>query len=274
MKQLEKFGDLSSISIAQFNLQSVDQLINLAIFTLMSPDDFKSIEQHFFLDPGIVERILHKFCGIVADVKEKFIRWPTKCEIERSRIQFERLTEFGRFEFYNVFGAIGTTDISIMPPLKDFLLVPSSDGAYTPIKLQCCCNANGLLQSSFVFIPKQESDTKNSNVFEANPTKVNIESMESDDEIYVVGDETLTLCPILMTPHDKIVVHSDQFNKALESKRKIIDKVFDRMWIHFPILNRIELRDAKRITELIETICILHNFFTTNRDPGYLQKRK
>lgn len=233
----------------------------------MSDHEFLAIEQHFFLNEGILREILRKFCEIVQSIKPKLIQWPTKTEIDRSCQQFERMMEFGCYEFYNVFGAIGTIDISIEPPLRGYF--KDKENSSTPIKLQCCCNATGLLQSCFVFFPKKESDTKNSSTFEVNPVSAKLQTLHAN-EVYIVGDQSLSLCPTLMTPHDKIIAHSETHNKALESKRKIIDKTFNRIQVHFPILNRIELRNSAEITQLIETICILHNFFVTAHEQGYL----
>lgn len=248
----------------------MDQLVNLAIHSLMSGNNFQTIEQNFFLDPGVVQRILIEFCKAVSQLKDKFIQWPGRGGIERHCHQFERMTEFGSYDFYNVFGAMATKNVCIKPPLRNYFQVKMANESYTPIKLQCCCNANGLLFSIFILFPKKESDTKNSRVFEASPTKMALKNMKSK-EAYIVADQSMSLCPILMTPHDKIIAHSEQHNRALESKRKIIDKVFDKIYFKFPILSHIEVRSNQTISCLIETICILHNFFVMNHDQGYTQ---
>lgn len=268
MKVLCQHTDLKSVPASDYNLQTMDQLVNLAIHSLMSGNDFQTIEQNFFLDPGVVQRILIVFCKAVSHLKDKFIQWPDRGGIERHCHQFERMNEFGSYDFYNVFGAMATRDFCIKPPLNNYFEVQTADASYTPIKLQCCCDANGLLFSSFVSFPKMEPDTKNSRVFEASPLKLALKRMKSN-EAYIVADQSLSLCPILMTPHDKIIAHSEQHNKALESKRKIIDKVMDKICSRFPILGHIEVRNSQTISRLIETICILHNFFVMNRDQGY-----
>lgn len=270
---LRQHAGLDSIPVENFNLQTVDQFVNLAIYSMMTHETIDSIEQHFFMDNGIVERILRLFTKAVCSIKDRFIRWPTKREIDQFCLQFEHLNEFGCFEFYNVFAAIGTIDICIRPPLENFLKVQDPKNItklHTPVKLQCSCNATGSFQSCFVSFPKRESDTKNSSVFDANPITDKLETIKSN-ETYIVGDKTLSLCPYLMTPHDKIVPHSESHNKALESKRKIIDKTFEKICTRFPILMRIGLRDNEEISHLIESICILHNFFSMKRDQGYLQ---
>lgn len=266
MKILEQHSNLNSIPPSDFNL---DQLVNLAIHSLMSGNDFQTIEQNFFLDPGVVQRILIEFCQAVCQLKDKFIQWPGRGGIERHCHQFDRLTEFGCYDFYNVFGAMATKDFCIKPPLRNsFQVQTTNNESYTPVKLQCCCNANGLLFSSFILFPEKESDTKNSSVFEASPSKVALAKMKSK-EAYIVADQSMSLCPLLMTPHDKIIAHSEQHNRALESKRKIIDKVFDKICSRFPILGHIEVRTNQTISCLIETICILHNFFVMNHDQKY-----
>lgn len=268
MKILRQHTDLNSVSPSDFNLQTMDQLVNLAIHSLMSGNNFQTIEQNFFLDPGVVQRILIKFCLAVFQLKNKFIQWPGRGGIERHCHQFERMTKFGNYDFYNVFGIMATKDFYIKPPLKNNFQIQTATESYTPVKLQCCCNANGLLFSCFIFFPKKESDTKNSSVFEVNPVKWALENMKSK-EAYIVADQSMSLCPILLTPHEKIIAHSEQHNRALESKRKIIDKVFDKICSRFPILDHIEVGTNQNISHLIETVCILHNFFVMNNDQRY-----
>lgn len=90
------------------------------------------------------------------------------------------------------------------------------------------------------------------------------------DELYMVADETLTIFPELLTPHEKRMIDADSFNKALQSKRAVIDRAFEKIQRRFPLLQRIEHRNANSICNIIETIGILHNFFIIHRDDLYI----
>lgn len=269
---LGDFDEINSTLVAKLKLQTIDQLTNILVYALMAAESSEETDQALFLDPGTVNMVLQSVCGIIAQKKSTFIPWPSKHDIERSVRRFERYSEFGQYEFYNVFGAIGTIDILVRPPLQNYLEIPETEDnlPYTPIKWQCSCDVNGFLHSSFVVVPKKDIETKNSYVFEINPVSTRLEAMKMD-EVYFVADETLTLFPYLLTAHEKIIIHSDQHNRALESKRKVIDKAFEKIQSKFKVLNRIELIEEENIRNLIDTVGILHNFFIIHSDLLYLE---
>ncbi|XP_031627836.1 uncharacterized protein LOC116343754 [Contarinia nasturtii] len=269
---IEDFGEITPNMLDTLNVPTIDQLTNIFLYSLMTNEDSKQTEETLILCEGTVNKVLTMICAIIAQKRDVFIHFPNGKEIQQNVRQFERFTEFGEYEFYNVFGALGTTDFQIKPPLSKYLSVPATDGKnimYTPIKWQCSCDVSGFLQSSLVLIPKKENETKNSYVFEMNPLKAKLEAIKTS-EYYLVADGTLTLIPFLLTPHEKLLLHAEQHNRALESKRKIIDKTFDKIRSRFTILNRIELRDATSICNLVETIGILHNFFLVQNDELYM----
>ncbi|XP_055297940.1 uncharacterized protein LOC129566214 [Sitodiplosis mosellana] len=267
---LEDFGEITASFIASLNLQTINQLTNILLYALMTGESSEKTEETLCLETGTVNKVLGAICEIIADKKDAFIHWPNAKEIRQNVRHFERYDEYGQYEFYNVFGAIGTMEFQAKPPLPNYLSVPTTHGnsTYTPIKWQCSCDVSGFLQSSSVTVPKKENETKNSYVFEMNPVKSKLEAMK-EEEVYLVADETLTLIPFLLTPHEKLLLYAEQHNRALESKRKVIDKTFDKILSRFSILRRIELRDAHSIRNLIETVGILHNFFLIQGDQLY-----
>lgn len=267
---LEDFGEITPDFLQSLNIQTINQLTNILMYALMAGESTQRTEETLGLETGTVNKVISTMCAIIADKKDAFIHWPNQREIDQNVRHFERYDEFGQYEFYNVFGAIGTLEIQVKPALSNYLAVQVTceNSTYTPIKWQCSCDVSGFLQSSSVTIPKQENETKNSYVFEMNPVKSKLESMK-DTEIYLVADETLTLIPFLLTPHEKLLIHAEQHNRALESKRKVIDKTFEKILNRFSILGRIELRDAHSIHNVIETVGILHNFFLIQNDDMY-----
>lgn len=267
---LQDFGDITPEFIVSLNLQTIDQLTNILVYALMAGESSAHIEETLFLEPGTVNNVLNMICAIIAGKKDTFIHWPSEKEINQNVRQFEHYDEFGQYEFYNVFGAIGTIEFQIEPAIPNHLAFTTTNGhsIYTPVKWQCCCDVSGFLQSSTVMVPKSENDTKNSYVFEMSPLRATLEAMKYD-EIYLVADESLTLIPYLLTPHEKLLLHAEQHNRALESKRKVIDKTFHKIQNRFAILQRIESRDENNIRNLIETVGILHNFFLIQNDQLY-----
>lgn len=240
----------------------------------MSDDDFETIESRYCWDQGVVADIIQRMSSLIASKKDLFIRWLTNIEIEQNVQRFTNFDEFGNFDFYNVFGALGIIDIHVKPALNDYFTVTTSYDSnlkYTPVKLQCSCDVNGFLQSSFVLIPKTEAETKNSKTFEMSPIYDILRNMESEEN-YIVADQTFSCFPFLLTPHEKSIQHASEFNQALDSKRKVIDKTFAKIQLRFPILSRIELTDAESVCNLIETVCILHNFFLANNDEAYMRE--
>lgn len=268
---LSRFDEFNASLVTSCNLQTEAQLANLFFYALMTDETSETTEQTLFLEAGTVNKLLRTLCQIITRKKDAFIAWPDRNEITKSVQQFESYQEFGHFEFYNVFGAIGTLEIHVRPAIRNYLSLLKSESTYTPIKWQCSSDSNGLLQSSYVMVPKLDKETKNSYIFEKNPVKRRLEVMKLD-EIYLVADETLTLFPFLLTPHEKIIIHAEQHNRALDSKRKIIDKTFAVMQNRFAILTRIELRDADSIRNLIDTVGILHNFLVIHGDQLYMNE--
>lgn len=268
---LGDFDGIDANFVFNLKLQTLEQLTNILVYALMTTAGSDETEQTLLLESGTVNRVLQSVCKIIAHNKSTFIPWPSKHEIERSVKRFDRFHEYGQYEFYNVFGAIGTVEFHVKPALPDYLNIPETaeNASYTPIKWQCSCDVSGFLQSSFVVVPKKDLETKNSYVFEMNPVQTRLEAMKTD-EVYLVADETLTLVSYLLTPHEKIIIHSDQHNKALESKRKVIDKTFEKILSRFRILDRIELSDENSIRDIIDTVGILHNFFVVHNDELYL----
>lgn len=262
--------------MSEFNLRSAAQLTNLLVYALMSGEMAHQIEQTLFLEPGTVHQVLEIICEMISDKKNAFIQWPNDEEISQNVRDFERFSADDECEFPNVFGAIGTVEIPIKPALPKYYTIPlpscsshATNPTYTPIKWQCSCDTNGFLQTSFVFIPQKEKQSKNSYVFDVNPVKWELNSQRAN-ELYMVADETLTIFPVLLTPHEKRMIDADAFNKTLHSKRIVIDRAFEKIKRRFPLLERIEHRDANCICNIIETIGILHNFFIIHRDGLYV----
>lgn len=264
------YKEIKDFPIADSNIRSTEQLTRLFMYILMTNENFETTEVRFDLKPGTVESVLRLVVGALVKRKSAFVRWPTQRQIDQCVKEYEKLKEMGQSEFYNVFSVIGTTDICIQPAMSSFLSVDAGEGLnYTPTKLQCCCNAKGIIQSSYVKIPSNESEAKNSSVFECNPIRNVMEVMNSSEN-YVVSDRTLANYSFLLTPHDDNEENAVPFNQALESRRKTIDKVFAKIESQFLILNRIEISDPNLVCDLIETICILHNFLLVNRDTVYV----
>lgn len=245
----------------------------------MSDKKSHQIEQTLFLEPGTVNRIIEIMSESIAQKKDAFIQWPNDDEILQNVRDFASYNKNDQLKFPGVFGAIGTIDISIKPALSRFYSISQQscsvrrtntrDATSTPIKWQCSCDTNGFLQSSLVFVPKTENQSKNSYVFEMNPINVELTNQMAND-MYMIADETLTIFPCLLTPHEKRMIDADPFNKALESKRLVIDRTFQKIQRHFALLNRIEHRNANTICNIIETIGILHNFLIIHRDDLYI----
>lgn len=269
---MEGFDEINADLLTKLNLQTLGQVTNLLVYALMTADKSKKTEETLCLEPGTVNKVLQTLCEIIAQKKDAFIHWPNKREIERSVRRFENYQEYGHFEFYNVFGAIGTVEIRLKPQIPNYLAIAGTNNKntkYTPIKWQCSCDTSGILQSSLVLIPKIEKESKNSYVFEVNPVKQKLETMKLD-EVYLVADETLTIFPFLLTPHEKIIIRSEDHNIALESKRKVVDKMFEKIIDRFSVLKRIELRDAESIQNVVDTVGVLHNFFMIHNDRQYI----
>lgn len=267
--------------LSELNFQNTSQLTNLLVYALMSGEATDHIEELMCLEPGTVNQVIEMMSEIIAQKKDAFIQWPNDEEILQNVRDFEcyRDTDVGQNhgEFPNVYGVLGTIEIPIKPGLPKFYMIsqPSSSSArnthstYTAVKWQCSCDTNGFLQSSFVFIPTIETQSKNSYVFDVNPIKAELEN-QKQDELYMVADETLTIFPVLLTPHEKRMIDADSFNRALQSKRCVIDRTFEKIQRRFPLLKRIEHRNPNSICNIIETIGILHNFFIIHRDDLYI----
>lgn len=263
--------------VCEFNFQSADQLTNILVYSLMSGESTDQIEQLMVLETGTVNHILEIMSEIIAQKKDAFIQWPNDEEIVQNVRDFQCYRVNEQYEFPSVFGALGTLDIAIQPSLPKFYSIaqPSCSShshiqpTYTPVKWQCSCDTNGFLQSSWVFIPTIERQSKNSFVFEINPVQVELENQKLD-ELYMVADETLAIFPVLLTPHEKRMIDADSFNKELHSKRSVIDRAFEKIQRRFPLIKRIKHRNPNSICNIIETIGILHNFFIIHRDDLYV----
>lgn len=261
--------------MAAMNFQNANQLTNLMVYALMSNDTTDHIEDLMNLEPGTVNQVVGMMSEIIAQKKDAFIQWPNEDEIAANVRDFESYGEPS--EFHNVFGAVGTIEIPIRPALPKFYSVSQASsssvrnahGTYTPVKWQCSCDTNGFLQSSFVFVPTTEEQSKNSFAFEANPISVELEQRQHDG-LYMVADETLTIFEYLLTPHEKRMIDADSFNRIHQSKRMAFDRTFEKIQHRFPALKRIVHRDANSICDIIETIGILHNFFIIHRDVLYI----
>lgn len=235
----------------------------------MTGEESEDTEQTLFLEPGTVNKTLEALCEVIVDKKDAFVHWPNRREISQNVQLFEVYHEFGNYKFYNVFGAIGTIELKLKPALPQYLCVNETQTTYTPVKWQCSCDSSMVLQSSVVFVPERENECKNSYVFETSAVKAKLGTLSAKG-VYMVADETLGRFSFLLTPKEIIEVNADAHNKALESKRKIIDRTFQKIQSRFLVLDRIELRDVRHICNLIETVGILHNFLMVHNDQLYI----
>lgn len=250
----------------ELDIHSIHRLTYLFVYAIMSEYSFNDIDKEFCVSAGVTKKAVHKVCSILAAHKHMFFRLPNDIEIDENVDDFAQFNDYGQFEFQNVFGAMGMIDVDIMPAITGYYSVNQTDdpsSSYTPAKLQCSCDANGFLQSSFVLIPEIELDTKNAEAFKLSPLYTALDYRPADRN-HMVADYSFTSIPFLLTPLEEDGAGAEQFNRALESKRLIIDQTFSIIQNRFTILNRIDSDDAKAVCNLIESVCVIYNIFIAN----------
>lgn len=234
----------------------------------MSDHDFEGVDQVIHLTSGVTKTVIYRVSSIIAIHKDFFLLLPTVDDIEHNA---QRYSGDGVYEVDNVYGALGTIDVNIIPALPDSYAVQIVDVppiTSTSVKLQCSCDSNGFLQSCFVLVPKVEMDTKNVEVFKQSPL-FEVLSNRSIDGHHMVADHSFATIPFLLTPLDENDDGAEQFNMALDLKRTIIDHTFANLTNRFPLLDRIESDDPGTVCNMIESVCVLYNVFVANDGGNY-----
>lgn len=252
-------------------MPSIEQLTSIFIYALMSQHDLDGVDESFHLTSGIAKTVTYRVSSIVAIHKEFFFRVPTENDIEHNVGEFCQLSDGSLYEFPNVYGALGTSDIKVTPALPDYNCVSSADDSSitsTIIKLQCTCNANGFLQTCFILVPKEEFEAKHAEVFKQSPLFEVLSNRPFDDN-HIVADRSFAKIPFILTPLDGSDDEVQQFNLALDAKRNIIDRTFTALYNRFPILDRIETDDPGTVCNIIESACVLYNVFIANNGGNY-----
>ncbi|XP_025406098.1 protein ALP1-like [Sipha flava] len=80
---------------------------------------------------------------------------------------------------------------------------------------------------------------------------------------YFVGDEAFSLTPYLLRPYPQRTLDNVKriFNYRLSRGRKTVECAFGMMTEKFQVLSSaIRIRNTERVTDIIKSVCILHNF--------------
>lgn len=157
--------------------------------------------------------------------------------------------------------------------------------SFHSIVLMACCDADGLFTLIECGYAGRNSD---GGIFRASAIKQWLENaaniprpsrLPNDDKefpYYFVGDEAFPLLRYLMRPYPKRTLNNTKrvFNYRLSRGRKTIECAFGMMAEKFAVLDRpIRCRDPQKVTNIVKSACILHNYVRSREGIQYQPKQ-
>ncbi|XP_023233620.1 protein ALP1-like [Centruroides sculpturatus] len=243
---------------------SLDKRIAIALYTLSSTVEFRSIANLFGVDKTSVFKTLHEFCNLLIEKVDSKIMFPgTTKELLKKAEEFENL-----WQFLQCIGAIDGTHIKVSPP-KEHAVDYYNYKSFYSVVLLAICDAKYKFTYVNVGAPGRNNDSvfQNSGIYQIfNVFTLYSELRKSYNGVNVplllLGDSAFPLMPILMKPFPdsaNLPNEKKQFNYHLSRARRVVENAFGRLKARFRFISRRLELNLNNVSFLIRACCILHN---------------
>ncbi|XP_033758071.1 putative nuclease HARBI1 [Pecten maximus] len=233
----------------------MEKKVLMTIRYLSSMDTIRSLSDRFGVTDSSFLKCREQVINAINSSLKKFIKWPTTGDYLSIS---ERFNDTGSYEFPNIIGAIDGSHIPIEAPAEDANAYYNRKGFHS-ILLQGICTHDLYFISINVGWPGRVHDAK---VFNNSSICENGFRLCNNGEYHILGDGAHPLKEWLLTPYKDnghLTRQQTLFNKALSSKRQVIERAFALLKGRFRKLRYLNCKSIRTTCDIVTAACVIHN---------------
>lgn len=238
-----------------------------------------SIAYHYRLGRLTVSNAIYDTCQALWTVLQPLYLKPPQGPSEWLQIS----EQFSKWNFYNCLGSVDGKHVTLQKP-RNSGSVYFNYKSRLSLVLMAICDAN----YRFVFVDiGQPGGLSDGGIWEATeigrallneqvnlPEPRRLPGDENGDPMpfVFVGDEAFPLKPYLMRPYPGRQLDNARrkvFNYRLSRCRRVVENTFGIMTQQWRILFKPIIAEPARAKQLVQAICVLHNFLRSESDTAY-----
>lgn len=226
----------------------------LTLWTLATPECFRSIADRFGLTRGFSHYLFIKTCNEICAIAPSFIQWPTLQNIRNSSDCY-----FNKWHFPGAFASIDGTHIEIKEPLEHKERYYNRK-QYTSIILQAVCDEKMQFLDVHIGSPGSMHDAR---VLRTSSLFSTMESLSIPTDLHILGDSAYPLSMWLLTPfrdNGHLTNNQRRYNIVHSKARCVIEHAFAQLKGKFRRLKYLDMSNMEYIVNVILACCVLHNF--------------
>ncbi|XP_044248784.1 putative nuclease HARBI1 isoform X1 [Drosophila takahashii] len=245
----------------------LEKRIAIALYTLGSSAEYRTIACLFGVSKPIVCRILHEFTReVIVKLAPEYL--PPVFLTQEAIL--ENVKGFEDMGFPQCFGAIDGCHIEVRPHAKDAVDYHNYKGWYSTVLFAM---VDYRYRFSYISVgsPGRCHDSK---IFENSNLKRIIEESELMDEhsriindvevpVLILGDSAFRFSKNLMKPYPFSVEANEEqkaFNYNLSKTRRVVENAFGHLKARFRRIGKGLDNRVEKSSQIISCCCILHNF--------------
>ncbi|XP_055845403.1 uncharacterized protein LOC129911591 [Episyrphus balteatus] len=246
--------------------------IAIALYTLGSSAEYRSVANLFGVGKCTVGNILHEFCEEVWKVLHPI--YLSAYPLTEDKIK-ENVEGFSKLGFPQCFGAIDGCHIEIRPAAENAIDYYNYKGWYSTVLLAVVdyryrflyisvgspgrCNDSSIFENSSLKVHHQDPILK---AMSKNLCDVNV-------PVVLIGDSAFRFSDILMKPYPystSLTPRQKNFNFHLSKSRRVVENAFGHLKARFRRIGKGLDNHIENTNLIIKSCCVLHNFLNSHSD--------
>lgn len=241
---------------------SPDKMLLITLWTLATPECYRSVGCRFGVSKSTVCRILRSTIDAIFELASTTIKWPGATEAQNIISANSSTTGFP-----GVLGAIDGTHIPITAPRHSPGTYINRKGFHS-LQLQVVCQHNLKFTDCYVGQPGSMHDAR---VFRFSEISTDLQNntLFFLDDSHLIGDTAYPLSDRLLTPYrdtGNLTECQVRYNFKLSSTRMFVERAIGQLKSPFRRLKSFDSPDLPFICKSVIAACALHNFCIDEND--------
>ncbi|XP_044592619.1 putative nuclease HARBI1 isoform X1 [Cotesia glomerata] len=233
---------------------SVEKQLLLSIWTMATPDSYRSVCDRFDVGKATAWRTVWKVVKSIYNYLPVYIKWPTR---EEARITSNHI--YRKYGFPNVLGAIDGTHIRIAQPKEHHASYINRKGFHS-IQTQLVCDHKLKIIHAYC---GQAGSVHDARVFRLSNLQNCCTPEFFPDDTHLLGDKAYSIQPCIMVPYrnnGNFNQDSLRYNTIHSSARMMIERANALLKGRFrSLLDKLPFKRTDLIPYYVIACCILHN---------------
>jgi len=199
--------------------------VHMTVWFLCNQECFREIANLFGMpNRSTAHYCIMQVCRAMADLRSKYICWPSNDECETIAWEFS-----ARWGFPNVIGCIDGTHISVKPPNNDRQSFINRKG-YPSVNVMAVCDHQMIFREVFA---DRAGSVHDARILRVSPLGSKLESNQLGDVKYhILGDSAYPLLPQLLVPYrdnGHLTAVQSKYNITHSGTRSVVERAFARL---------------------------------------------